>query len=106
MSAAYVLTPRALDDLDEIWRYIAADNETAATRVESAILGACKLLARNPLIGSKRREVTSLPVRFWVVTRYPNFIVVYRPETAPLEVISVLHAKRNIKRLIAERMGR
>ena len=94
-----------MDDLDEIWSFIASDNEAAANRVEFGILEACNLLARNPLIGSKREEITSQPVRFWVVTRYPNYTVIYRPDTKPLEVISIVHAKRNIRRLVTERMG-
>lgn len=44
-----------------------------------------------------------MPVRFWVVTRYPNFIAVYRPEIKPLQIIAILHGKRDIKRLMEER---
>jgi len=100
MANSYLFTPRALDDLDTIWNHIAQNSEDAATRVESAIFEACEGLARHPLLGARRMEVTSLPVRFWVVTRYPNFIIVYRPETRPLQVISVLHGKRDIKALL------
>jgi plasmid stabilization system protein ParE len=103
MPPVYQLSLKALDDLDDIWTYIAADSVDAATRVESAILEACEGIARYPLLGSKRREITPLPIRFWVVTRYPNFMVVYRPETKPLQIIAVLHGKRNIKGLIQER---
>jgi plasmid stabilization system protein ParE len=106
MPASYQLTPQALDDLSEIWDYIAEDNVQAASRVESAILSACNNLAMYPLIGSKRTEITPLPVRFWTVTRYPNYVVVYRPDTNPLQVMSVLHAKRNIKALLEERSRR
>src|SRR5208282_4088341 len=100
MPPAYQLTLKALDDLDDIWTYIAADSVDAATRVESAIFQACEGIARHPLLGSKRSEITSLPVRFWVVRRFPNFIVVYRPATRPLEVVAVLHAKRDIERVL------
>ena len=103
MPPAYQLTLKALDDLDDIWTYIAADSVDAATRVESAILEACEGIARYPLLGSKRREITPLPIRFWVVTRFTNFVVVYRPVTKPLQIVAVLHGKRNIKRLIQER---
>jgi plasmid stabilization system protein ParE len=106
MPSAYRLTPKAIDDLDEIWNYIAADSVDAANRVESAIIAACEGVARHPLLGSRRSEITSLPVRFWVVTRFPNFIVVYRPETKPLQIIAVLHAKRDITRLLEERGGK
>lgn len=102
MPPSYVLTPRALDDLDSIWNFIAQDSEDAATRVESAVFEACESLARHPLLGSKRKEITALPVRFWVVTRHPNFIIVYRPQTRPLQVIALLHGKRNIKALLEE----
>ncbi len=103
MPPAYRFTPRAVDDLDDIWTYIAADSVDAANRVESAVLEACESLTRHPLLGSKRREITPLPVRFWVVSRYPNFIAVYRPDTKPLQIIAVLHGKRDIKRLMEER---
>lgn len=102
MPTPFQLTPRALNDLSDIWDYIAEDNVGAANRVESAILSACNSLAKHPMLGSKRTEITLLPVRFWTVTRFPNYIVVYRPNTEPLLVVAVLHGKRNIKALLAE----
>lgn len=103
MLTLFQLTPRALNDLDNIWNYIAVDNVGAADRVESAILSACGRLARSPMLGSKRIEITSLPVRFWTVTRFPDYVVVYRPATRPLQVVAVLHGKRNIKTVLEER---
>lgn len=97
MPIPFQLTPQALDEISEIWDYIAEDSMSAANRVESAILSACYSLSRHPLIGAKRTEITSLPVRFWTVTRFPNFIVVYRPDTKPLQVVAVLHGKRDLK---------
>jgi hypothetical protein len=35
-----------------------------------------------------------------LLTRYPNYTVVYRPETVPLEVVAVLDGKRNIRRIL------
>lgn len=95
----YRFTPEAEDDLFEIWCYIARDTVAAANRVESAVHDACAFLAQNPLSGSPRRHVTALPVYFWTVQQYPNFVVVYRPETQPLEIIRVLHGMRDLKRL-------
>jgi plasmid stabilization system protein ParE len=100
MPPAFELASRAVDDLDGIWNYIAEDNVDAANRVEAAILAACASLARHPMLGSKRVEITPLPVRFWPVTRYPNFIVVYLPETKPLRVIAVVHGKRDPRSLL------
>jgi plasmid stabilization system protein ParE len=100
MPTAYLLTLRALNDLSDIWDSIAEDNVRAANRVESTILSACNSLSRQPLLGSKRSEITSLPVRFWTVTRYPNYIVVYRPDTKPIQIVTVLHGKRNIRAVL------
>jgi plasmid stabilization system protein ParE len=36
------------------------------------------------------------------VSRYPNFIVVYRPETRPLQVVAVLHGKRDMEAVLDE----
>jgi plasmid stabilization system protein ParE len=102
MPSSYQLTPWALGDLDEIWDYIAKDSVDAANRVESAILSACESLARHPKLGSRRTDITPLPVRFWAVARFPNYIVVYRSEIRPLQVIRVLHGKRNMGALLEE----
>ena len=102
MPTPFQFTPRALNDLGDIWEYIAEDSVRIANRVESAILSACYSLARHPMLGSKRSEITPLPVRVWTVTRSPNFIVVYRPETKPLQVVAVLHGMRDIKTLLEE----
>jgi plasmid stabilization system protein ParE len=102
MPTSYQLTPRALNDLNGILNFIAEDSADAANRVELAIFSACESLARHPRLGSKRVEITSRPLRFWPVTRFSNFIIVYLPETKPLQVVAVLHAKRNIKALLEE----
>jgi plasmid stabilization system protein ParE len=99
--SAYVLTPRASADIFHIWRYIAGDSEKAANRVESAIYEACDLIAEDPRRGHIRRDLTARPVRFWTLTRYPNYAIVYR-ETAPVQVVAVLHSKRNLRRALRD----
>ncbi|HKQ86350.1 MAG TPA: type II toxin-antitoxin system RelE/ParE family toxin [Candidatus Acidoferrales bacterium] len=99
----FVLTPIARADLFEIWAYIAEDSETAADRVEQAIYEACASLSSMPLAGHSRPDLTSLPVRFWNLRRYPNFMIVYRPETRPVQIVAVLHGKRNIERILTQR---
>jgi plasmid stabilization system protein ParE len=37
------------------------------------------------------------------VPEFPNYIVVYRPETVPLQVVAVLHGRREIQRVLKER---
>jgi len=99
----FVLTPLAKSDVFEIWRYIAERNEEAADRVEDVIFDACAFVAANPLLGHARRDLTARSLRFWTLTRYPNYGIVYRPETSPLEIIAVLHGKRNIRGILKQR---
>jgi plasmid stabilization system protein ParE len=51
--------------------------------------------------GRIRPELSQSPLRFWVVPRHPNYIIVYDPETKPLMIIRILHGKRNLKRILA-----
>jgi plasmid stabilization system protein ParE len=103
MRILYELTPKALDDLDEIWLYIAGDDLRAADRVESAILSACRRLSRFPGLGKPRNELTPRPLRFWTVSRYPNYFIAYWPETKPLRIVGILHGNRDIEPILSSR---
>jgi plasmid stabilization system protein ParE len=99
----YVLTPLAKADIFDIWSYIAERNQDAAERVEQAIYDACSFVAESPLRGHSRPDLTARSLRFWTLTRYPNYSVVYRPQTTPLQIVAVLHGKRNIRRILKQR---
>jgi antitoxin ParD1/3/4 len=101
--SAYVLTPLAKADLFSIWSHIADDSEDAADRVEQAIYDACAFVAEGPMRGHSRPDLTTRPLRFWTLTRYPNYAVVYRPETVSVQIVAVLHGKRNIRRILKQR---
>jgi len=104
VNAPFQFTPQAIDDLDAIWWFIADDSQDAANRVEREIVATCGRLAKHPLMGSRRQDITQLPVRFWTVTRFPNYVIVYRPETAPLQVVAVLHGMRDLKEVLEGRL--
>jgi plasmid stabilization system protein ParE len=77
MNAPFQFTPQATEDLDAIWWFIAEHNREAAGRVELEILATCRRLAKHPLMGTKRQDITPWPVRFWT-------LVAYRPyQSAP-----------------------
>jgi plasmid stabilization system protein ParE len=103
VASPFELTPQAADDLDEIWWFIAQHSIDSANRVEQEVVATFRRLARHPLIGTKRPDITPLPVRFWTVTRFPNYVIVYRPETAPLQIIAVLHGKRDLEGVLRTR---
>lgn len=104
MTGAFELTPQAADDLDAIWWFIAGDSREAADRVEREVIATCRRLARFPLAGSRRPDITDLPVRFRVVRKYPSYLIVYRPDTIPIQVIGILHGKQNIAGVLEGRV--
>lgn len=96
------LVREAAQDLTEIFDYIAErDNVDAAERVRVTLLEAMRRLARTPGMGHKRREITSRGVLFFPVW---SFEIIYRPDTRPLEIIAVLHGKRNLKQVLRGRL--
>ena len=104
MSTLFQLTPQATEDLDAIWWFIEEDSGQAANQVESEIIATCRRLAKYPFIGHKRRDITPLPVLFWTLPKYPNYIIVYRPESKPLQVIAILHGKQDLKEILRDRL--
>ena len=98
--SSYQFTPQALGDLVDIWVFIAQDDATAADMVGEAILRACDFLANSPSAGRIRKELTALPVRFWVVQPYSNYLIAYDPEKKPLQIIRVLHGARDLPSLL------
>jgi plasmid stabilization system protein ParE len=98
----YQFTPQAVDDLFEIWSYIARDSVGAANRVEVAVHNACAFLADGPLRGRTREEITPLPLRFWTVQAFPNYIIVYDPQSDPLQIIRILYGSRDVLAILGE----
>jgi plasmid stabilization system protein ParE len=91
----YQFTPQAVTDLG-IWSFIAGDNSAAADRVEDAVFRACDFLADLPLAGRTRKDLTALPLRFWVVQPYSHYLIVYDPPMKPLQIIRILHTSRDL----------
>lgn len=89
--SAYSLHPDAFADLNDIWEFIAQDTVDAADRVLDEIQKAIDMLVRAPLAGHLRPDLSSRPMRFWLVHSY---LIAYVPEQ-PLLIIGVLHGRRN-----------
>lgn len=90
----FVLTTRARQDVSDLWDYIADDNIEAANRVLEALETAMLKLAKNPGIGHLREELADQRHRFFLVYSY---LIVYRHQTKPLQIIRVLHAARDVQ---------
>ena len=92
----YRFTPQAVDDLFEIWSYVAGDSLDGANRVEEAVHSTWAFLADSPHAGRIREDLTALPLRFWLVQPFRNCWIVYDPKSRPLQIIRILHPARNI----------
>ena len=53
--------------------------------------------ARNPQIGHTRPDLTTKPVRFWPIYSY---LIVYDPQSRPLEIVRILSGYRDIAALL------
>jgi toxin ParE1/3/4 len=98
----YVLAPEAASDLVDIWRYIKEQSSVEmADRVESVIRDRIVFLAANPRAGHWRKNLTDEPVKFFPVYSY---LIVYRPDTKPLQVVSILHGCRDVEQILKSRL--
>ena len=102
---SFVLSPEAEEDIFEIWSYLASEvNAEFADRIESNLFDAFALLSRSLGLGHKRQDLTSIPVLFY--RAFPHqYMIIYRPKT-PLEIVALLHAKRNVKKILKNRETR
>jgi plasmid stabilization system protein ParE len=91
------LSPKAERDLEEHCRKIAADNPDAAERVRLTILNTADLLARNPGLGCVIRNVAPRHrmIRWFVVPRFRNYLVFYKPFEDTVVVVRILHAAQD-----------
>lgn len=91
--SGYVLSREADRDLDELWDYIAEDSVDAAEHLIANLFDAFESLARNPGIGHTRKDLTRHAVLFWPVG---NYLVIYRAERSPIQIVAVIHGARDI----------
>ena len=90
----YRLRPRAEADLEAIGDYIGKQNRRAALALIDAFEQRWRLLALYPHSGALRDDIGT-DVRHVVVGEYLCF---YRVGTEAVEILRVLHGRRNIER--------
>jgi antitoxin ParD1/3/4/toxin ParE1/3/4 len=95
--SGFKLSPEAFRDIEEIWEFIAEDNLDAADRVREKIFTACEKIAELPGMGHLRKDLADEALRFWPVYSY---LIIYRPDVEPLEIVRVLHGARDVERLL------
>ena len=93
----YKLTPRAEQDANDIWDYMAVENVRKADRLLAAMETAIRKIAAHPGIGHYREDLADKRHRFYLVHPY---LIIYRTGSKPLQVLRILHASRDVKALL------
>jgi len=84
--------PRAEADLVDIWIYIAQDSPANADHLLERIRETLNRLAAMPFMGQARFDLAP-GLRMFPVGSY---LICFRPVQDGIEVIRILHGKRNI----------
>lgn len=100
MSRRFALSTPASQDLEEIIAYLLEHGgEQAALRVAVNLEEAFKKLADSPGLGHRRDDLTTSPVLFYSVFSY---LIIFKPDTRPLEIARVVHGARDVETLLRE----
>ena len=94
------LGPRAGQDLEGIFNFIADDNSDAAELVRLTILNTADLLAGNPGIGRRifGASARHSEIRRLVVPKHRNYLIFYRPFHDTIMVVRILNAAQDWRR--------
>lgn len=94
-------TPKSVEDLENIKKFIEEDDPEAAADVLLSILDKAEQLREFPLSGpalpEKRHENDTM--RYLLAERY---VVFYRPDGEVVSIIRVLRARQDMLRLLRE----
>jgi toxin ParE1/3/4 len=96
----FVLTPEARQDLIEIWSYIAEDSIDCADQLLARFYDAFTRLAQAPGMGHRREELADSQYRFW---RVRSYVIAYRWDAIPLQVIAIVHGARQLEAFFQQR---
>jgi plasmid stabilization system protein ParE len=97
----FQLTEDAIFDIDAIWLYLLEkEGVETADRIVAELFKGFYRLADIPDSGHRRADLTSRKVLFYRVFSY---LVIYEPGSAPLQILGVLHGKRNVARILRQR---
>ena len=99
---SFHLTEDAIFDIDAIWLYLLErEGVETADRIVTELFKGFYKLAELPSVGHRRADLTSRDVLFYKVFSY---LILYTPGSKPLQILGVLHGKRNVSRILKQRV--
>lgn len=93
--------PARQDISDIADRSLAQFGTTQTVSMLEAIDSALDMLAEEPGIGHVREDLSppDRRLRYWTVLR--RFVIVYRDDVAPIEILRVLHGSRDLRNILS-----
>lgn len=96
------ILPAAVADIDEQADYYQLRDVALKDRFLDELASTIGALARAPGLGSPRRLESVPALRVFPVSAFGTMLVFYREEPQGIEVVRVLHARRNWLGLLEE----
>lgn len=101
-----IISQLAEEDLVDIFDWIAQSNPDAAEHFRAEVERALALLGQQPEIGPhpgwKSRHSQ---LRFWVISRFHNFLIFYEARKDAVQILRVLDGRRQVRRIIEHGPG-
>ncbi len=96
-----VFAAAARADLREAVAWIARDNPAASRGLRDAAVRAAERIGANPFVGATRPRLGADRFRFLLLAGY-SYVVIYVADAEPPRILRVLHAARDLPRILAE----
>ncbi len=94
----HILSDEALDDLDDIYQYIARNNRGSAAKLMRELQGVFETIAVNPDIG--RRYIDPAPgLHVFISGKYRIFYRVVKDDAI---IVRVIHGARELSKIVFE----
>lgn len=88
-------------DIDGIWTFLLErEGLETADRIVDELFRSFSALAEVPGKGHRRTDLTERDVRFH---RIYSYLIIFVPNSKPLQILGVLHERRNVARLLRKR---
>ena len=100
-----IVHDRAWDEAKDIAIRITKDSLEAGLRVYARIREAFEFVATHPGAGASCEVVNPRlkGLRYWPVTKYRNYLLLYRPLDDGAEILRVIHGAQDLARIVPDR---
>ena len=104
MTRSFLITPKASQDLDDLFDYIAQNHPDAALRFFDATRQTIARLVQNPGLGSPypSNNPRLANLRKWGVQGFEKYLIFYLRQDELVKVVRIIHAARDLPTLLEQ----